>query len=334
MYGITAVTTRAACLVLAGAAALAHAQEKPADYPRKPVRIVVGIAPAGGLDLMSRLGGQKMNEAWNQSVIVDNRPGAGTMIGMEIVAQVPPDGYTLLGASETIMLNGVFQRAKYDVRKAFVPIVQLTTQPYMVILHPSVPAKSVKELIALAKAKPRTLNFGSQGHGTVGHIGLERFKLMTGADITHVPYKGASAAVIDLLGGNIQMTFATIATAGAHLRSGKLKAIAFTGPRRSSIYPDLPTVSESGVPGFELRNTYGYFAPAGTPMPIVRAINAVVSKGMNAPDTLKTHAEDGNEVPGPITPEELKVKHDREYSDLEKLIKTLNITLNTIPRRV
>jgi tripartite-type tricarboxylate transporter receptor subunit TctC len=315
-------------ILLSCAAALAPAQEKSSDYPRKSIRIVVGIAPAGGLDLMSRLGAQKMSEAWNQSVIVDNRPGAGTLIGMDIVAHAPPDGYTLLGASETIMLNGVFQRAKYDVRKAFVPIVQLTTQPYMLILHPSVPAKSVRELIALAKAKPRALNFGSQGHGTVGHIGLERFKLMTGAEITHVPYKGASAAVIDLLGGNIQMTFATIATAGAHLRSGKLKAIAFTGGRRSPIYPDLPTVSEAGVPGFELRNTYGYFAPAGTPWPIIRAINAVVSKGMNAPDTLKTLAADGNEVPAPIAPEELKVKLDREYAELEKLIKTLNITIN------
>ena len=166
---------------------LAQAQERPADYPRKPIRIVVGIAPAGGLDLMTRLAGQKITERWNQSVIVDNRPGGGTMIGMDIVAQAVPDGYTLLGASETILLNGVFQRAKYDIRNAFVPIVQMTTQPYMLLAHPSLPVNTVKELIALAKAKPRTLNFGSQGHGTVGHIGLERFKLVTGTEITHVP---------------------------------------------------------------------------------------------------------------------------------------------------
>ena len=317
-----------AAAVLACAAAYAAAQDKAGDYPRKPIRIVVGIAPAGGLDLMSRLGAQKMTERWNQTVIVDNRPGGGTVIGMDVVAHAVPDGYTLLGASETLMLNGVFKRAKYDVRKAFVPIVQLTTQPYALMLHPSVPVKTVKELIAHAKAKPRALNFGSQGHGTVGHIGLERFKLMTGVDITHVPYKGASAAVIDLLAGQIQMTFATFATAGAHVKSGKMKAIAFTGAKRSALYPELPTVSEAGVPGFELRNTYGYYAPAGTPRPIVRAINAVVSQGMNSPETVKMLAADGNEVMPPISVEDLKLKFDREYADLEKLIAALNITLN------
>ena len=305
-----------------------HAQDKAGDYPRKPIRIVVGIAPAGGLDLMSRLGAQKMNERWNQSVIVDNRPGGGTIIGMDVVAHAPADGYTLLGASETLMLNGVFNRAKYDVRKTFVPIVQLTTQPYALILHPSVPVKTVKELIAYAKAKPRSLNFGSQGHGTVGHIGLERFKLMTGADITHVPYKGASAALIDILAGQIQMTFSTIATSGAHMRSGKVRPIAFTGPKRSALYPDLPTVSEAGVPGFELHNTYGYYAPAATPRAILRAINQVVSQGMNSPETVKALAADGQEVVPPMSLEELKAKFDREYADLEKLIRTLNITLN------
>jgi tripartite-type tricarboxylate transporter receptor subunit TctC len=318
----------ALALVLAGLAAAAAAQEKGASYPRKPIRIVVGIAPAGGLDLMSRLGAQKMNERWNQSVIVDNRPGGGTVIGMDLVAHAPPDGYTLLGASETLMLNGVFNRAKYDVRKTFVPIVQLTTQPYALLVHPSVPAKSVKELIAYAKNKAGALNFGSQGHGTVGHIGLERFKLMAGVDITHVPYKGASVALIDLLAGQIQMTFATFTSTGPHIRSGKVRPLAFTGAGRSSLYPELPTVSEAGVPGFELHNTYGYYAPAATPPAIIRAINEVVSKGMNAPETVKALAIDGNEVVAPMTPEEAKAKFEREYAALEKLIRTLNITLN------
>ena len=277
---------------------------------------------------MSRLGAQKMNERWNQSVVVDNRPGGGTVIGMDVVAHAQPDGYTLLGASETLMLNGVFKRAKYDVRRTFVPIVQLTTQPYMMIVHPSVPVKSVKELIAHAKAKPGALNFGSQGHGTVGHIGLERFKLMSGAEMTHVPYKGASMALIDLLAGQIQMTFSTIATSGAHVRSGKLRPIAFTGARRSPLLPDVPTVSEAGVPGFDLRNTYGYYAPAGTPRAIINAINATVSKGMNAPETVKALAKDGNEVVAPATPEEAKAKFEREYAELEKLIGALKITIN------
>ena len=160
-----------ALFAAASVAFTSHAQDKAGDYPRKPIRIVVGIAPAGGLDLMSRLGAQKMNERWNQSVIVDNRPGGGTIIGMDVVAHAPADGYTLLGASETLMLNGVFNRAKYDVRKTFVPIVQLTTQPYALIVHPSVPVKTVKELIAYAKSKPRSLNFGSQGTARSGTSG-------------------------------------------------------------------------------------------------------------------------------------------------------------------
>ncbi|MDB5903727.1 MAG: hypothetical protein JWM26_2605 [Betaproteobacteria bacterium] len=305
-----------------------YAQEKPAGYPRKPIRVVVGIAPGSGLDLMSRLGAQKITERWNQSVIVDNRAGGGTVIAMDVVAQAPADGYTLLAASETLMLNGVFGRARYDVRKAFVPIVQLTTQPYALIVHPSVPAKSVKELIAYAKAKPGALNFGSQGHGTVGHIGLERFKLMAGVEITHVAYKGAAPALLDLLAGQVQMTFSTLVTSGAHIRSGRVRALAYTGARRSSLYPDLPTVSEAGVPGFEMHNTYGYFAPAGTSRAIVRAINAVVTQGMNTPETAKMLALDGNEIVPAMTPEELKVKFDRDYADLEKLIRAMNITIN------
>ena len=317
----------AALALLACAATAASPQEKPGYYPKKPIRIVVGIAPGGGLDTMSRLGAQKLSERWNQPVVVDNRPGGGTVIGMDVVAQAQPDGYTLLGASETLMLNGVFKRAKYDVRKTFVPIVQLTTQPYALIVHPSLPVKSVKELIAYARAKPGALNFGSQGHGTVGHIGLERFKLMTGVDITHVPYKGAAPALVDLLAGQIQMTFATIATSGAHIKTGRLRPIAYTGVRRTPLFPDLPTVAEAGVPGFELHNTYGYYAPARTPPGIIRAINLVVSQGMNAPETVKMLAADGNEVVPPMMPEELQAKFDREYAELEKLIRTLNITI-------
>jgi tripartite-type tricarboxylate transporter receptor subunit TctC len=318
----------ATLVVLACAAAPAHALEKPGDYPKRPIRIVIGIAPAGGLDLMSRLGAQKLSERWNQPVIVDNRPGGGTVIAMDLVVQAPPDGYTLLGASETLMLNGVLQRAKYDVREAFVPIVQLSTQPYALIVHPSVPAKSVKELIALAKSKPGALNYGSQGTGTTGHIGMERMKLMAGIDITHVPYKGAAPALIDLLAGQIQVQFSTTATSGAHVKSGRARALAITGLRRSPVYPDLPTVSEAGVPGFELHNSYGYFAPAATPRAIIRAINAVVSQGMNAPDTVKALAMDGSEAVPPVLPEEFKAKFEREYAELEKVIKTLNITLN------
>jgi len=328
LNGITGYLRRGALTVTACAATAALAQEKPPDYPKKPVRIVVGIAPAGGLDLMTRLGAQKLGERLNQTFIVDNRPGGGTVIAMDLVAQAPPDGYTLLAASETLMLNGVMKRAPYDVRKAFVPIVQLTTQPYVLIVNPTVPVRSVKDLIAYAKSRPATLNYGSQGTGTTGHIGMERFKYMAGIDIVHVPYKGAAPALMDLLAGQIQVTFSSVATIGPYMKTGKARALAITSPGRSPVHPDLPTVSEAGVPGFALHNTYSYYAPAGTPRGIIRTINTIVSEAMNAPEVVKTLGADGTEVVKRATPEEFKVKFDREYLELEKLINSVKITIN------
>ena len=322
----TTIRAVACALTLVGAAAAA--QERPPGYPSKPIRVVIGIAAGGGLDTMTRLGAQKLAERWGQSVIVDNRPGGGTVLGMDLVAHAQPDGYTLLGASDTLMLNGVFKRAAYDVRKTFVPIVQLTTQPYLMIVNPAVPARSVKDLVALAKAKPGAMSYGSQGVGTTGHIGWERFKLMTGTDIVHVPYKGAAPAVIDTMSGQIQMTFSNIVTSGAHVRSGKLRGLAITGPRRGQVFPDMPTVSESGVPGFELANSYSYFAPAGTPPAIIRAINTVVTQGMHSPDTVKHLAADGSEPVAPATPEEFRAKFAREYAGLEKTVRAAKITIN------
>jgi tripartite-type tricarboxylate transporter receptor subunit TctC len=312
---------------LACVAAAAWAQEKPGDYPRKPVRIVIGIAPGGGLDTMTRLGAQKLTERWGKSVVVDNRPGGGTVVGMDIVAHAPPDGYTLLGASDTLMLNGVFKRAAYDVRKVFIPIVQLTTQPYVLLVNPSVPAKSVQELIALAKSKPGALSYGSQGLGTTGHIGWERFKLMTGVDILHVPYKGAAPAVIDLLGGQINMTFSNIVTSGVHMKSGRLRGLAITSPRRGRVFPEMPTVSEAGVPGFELANSYGYFAPAGTPQGIIREINAIVSQSMNSPETVRLLAADGSEPLPPSTPEAFRDRFHKQYAELAKVVASANIRI-------
>jgi tripartite-type tricarboxylate transporter receptor subunit TctC len=310
------------------ACTVAAAQDKPAGYPNKPIRIVIGIAPGGGLDTMTRLGAQKLSERWGQPVIVDNRPGGGTVVAMDVVVRAPADGYTLLGASDTLMMNGVLKRAEYDVRGAFIPIVQLTTQPYMLVVNPSLPVKSVKELIAYAKSKPGTLNYGSQGLGTTGHIGWERFRFMAGVDIVHVPYKGAAPAVIDVISGQIQMTFSNAVTSGAHVRSGKLRGLAITGARRGQVFPEMPTVAESGVPGFELSNSYGYFAPAGTSPAIVRVVNTVVAQAMNSPDTVKLLAADGSEPIPPTSPGEFKAKFAREYAELEKLVRAANIKIN------
>jgi tripartite-type tricarboxylate transporter receptor subunit TctC len=326
-HKFSACVPGAALVVFACIGAAAHAQEKPADYPKRPIRIVVGIAPGGGLDLITRVGAQKLSERWNQSAIVDNRPGGGTLVGMDIVAQAPADGYTLLGASETLILNGVLGRAAYDVRKVFTPIVQICSQSYAMVVTPSLPVRSVKELIVYAQSKPGSLSYGSQGLGTTGHLSMEDFKSMAGVDMVHVPYKGSAPAMIDILSAQIHLMFASTVSSTQHIKTGKLRIIAVSGARRTQAFPDVPTVAESGVPGFEWNNSYSLFAPAGTPQTIVRAINAVVKQGINTPETVKYLAADGAEPAAPATPEEFKAKFATEYDRFEKLIKAANIQI-------
>lgn len=304
-----------------------HAQQRSIEYPTRPIRVIVGIAPGGGLDTMTRVAATRMSERFGQTAVVDNRPGGGTVLGTDLVQQATPDGHTLLCASETLMLNGILKRTRYDVRTAFVPIVRLTTQPYILVVNPSVPITSVKELIAYAKARPGALTYGTPGIGTTIHIGWERLNAMAGINMLHVPYKGGAPAVIDAMSGQIHLVITTTITAGAHIKNGKLKAIAVTGPKRVQVYPDVPTVSESGLAGYELTNSYGFFAPAGTPMPIVRKINTTVIEAMHAPETRKVLAGDGAEAAPPATPEEFKAKFARDYEVLEKTIAAANIRL-------
>jgi tripartite-type tricarboxylate transporter receptor subunit TctC len=318
---------RAAGFSLIAALALpacAAAAEQAGDYPTKPIRVIVGITPGGGLDAMTRVGAQKLSERWNQSVIVDNRPGGGTLVAMDLVARAAPDGYTLLAASDTFILNGVLKRVSYDVRKTFVPIVQLTSQPYMMVMTPSLPIRTVKELVAYARARPGVLSYGSQGLGTMGHIGMERFDVMTGISMVHVPYKGAGPAMIDVMSGGIQLMFASTVSSTPHIKSGKLKALGVTGARRLQGFPELPAVSES-VPGFELYNSYSYYAPAGTPRGIVSAINSIIAQGMNTPEMAKYLAVDGSEAVPPATPEAFRARVDREYAEMEKVIRVSKI---------
>src|SRR5258706_7577341 len=318
----------AVLVIFACIASAANTQEKPADYPKRPIRIVVGIAPGGGLDMITRVGAQKLSERWNQSAIVDNRPGGGTLVGMDIVAQAPADGYTLLGASETLILNGVLGRAAYDVRKAFTPIVQICSQSYAMVVTPSLPVRTVKELIVYAQAKPGSLSYGSQGLGTTGHLAMEYFKSMTGVDMVHVPYKGSAPAIIDILSAQIHLMFASTISSTQHIKTGKLRIIAVSGARRTQALPDVPTVAEAGVPGFEWSNSYGLVAPAGTPHTIVKLINAVVKQGVNTPETVKYLVADGAEPAAPATPEEFKAKFATDYARYEKLMKTANIRIN------
>jgi len=306
-----------------------HAQQKPADFPIRPIRIIAPIAPGGGLDTVTRIGAQVLTEAWGQMAIVDNRPGGGTIIAMDLAAKANPDGYTLFSGTNTMMLLGATKRVKYDIRKAFDPIVLMTTQWYVLVLNPSLPIRNVKELVAFSKAQPNALSYGSPGIGTNGHLSMEWFKLLSGASMVHVPYKGAGPAMLDIIGGQIQLMFTSTVSAAAHMKSGRLRAIAITSPKRHRTLPDLPTVAESGLAGYKQSNNYGLYAPAGTPRQIVLAMNQAVSTGLRTPDAIKRLAAEGTEPAERMTPDEYRQMIADEYIQLEQLLRKLDLKLQS-----
>jgi tripartite-type tricarboxylate transporter receptor subunit TctC len=261
---------------------LAHAQ----NYPNKSIRLIVPFPPGGPADILSRAIGQKLTDSWSQQVVVDNRAGAGGAIGSELAAKAAPDGYTLLmGFVGTHAINpSLYSKLPYDNVKSFEPVSLVATATIILVLHPSLPAKSVKELIALAKSKPGELTFGSPGNGTPQHLAGELFSTMAGVKMTHVPFKGAVPAISDLLGGRISLVFSSAPPALPHVATGKLRALAVTSGKRSSVAPDLPTVAESGLPAFEVINWYGVLVPARTPKAVVDKLNAEIAKIMKMPD--------------------------------------------------
>jgi tripartite-type tricarboxylate transporter receptor subunit TctC len=288
--------------------------------------MIAGVAPGGGLDTICRTAAQMLTDRLGQTFIVDNRPGGGTVLAMDMAAQATPDGYTLLCATDTTYIVGASKRVKYDVRKAYAPIAQMTTQSYMVMMTPALPVKSVKDLVVYSKAKPGALSYGSSGIGTTSHLGLERFDLMAGTKMVHVPYKGAAPAMLDILAGQIQLVLASTISATPHIKSGRLRSLATTGVKRIPAYPDLPTVAET-LPGFKVMNSYNLFAPAGTPRAILLAINETVGPGMHAPEMAKRLAADGSEPAERRTPDEFRAWIAGEYGEVEKLIKALNLKL-------
>ncbi|MEO8442424.1 MAG: tripartite tricarboxylate transporter substrate-binding protein, partial [Betaproteobacteria bacterium] len=241
-----------------------------------------------------------------------------TVISVELGAQAPADGYTILSATDTLMLVGALKRVNFDVRKVFEPIVVMTTQPYILVVEPALPAKSVKELIAYSKTK--TLSYGSSGIGTMVHLGMERLAALSGAGFAHVPYKGTAPALIGVMSGEINMVPASAISATAAMKTGKVRALAVMGLKRVPAYPDLPTVEESGFPGFKIINSYNLFAPAGTPRPIILAINRVVTAGMNSPAMVQKLAAEGSEPGERMTPDEFKAQFAREYTEVEKQV--------------
>lgn len=310
-------------------ATVAAAQEKPAarpgGYPTKPVRVLVGSPAGSGSDLMMRSVAQKLTERWGQSIIVDNRPGAAGAISLQLAVRATPDGYTLATLSAQNVTAMLLGTVTTNIPKDLTPVVLMITQPYIMVATPSLPAGSVKELIALAKAKP--LVYASSGTGSVVHLGMELFKFMAGVEMTHIPYKGSGLSMIDVMSGRVQLAITNTLTATPLVRSGKLKGLAITSPQRVQAMPDLPTVAESGVPGYELRSWYGLLAPNATPASLVAALNREVSQTMNAPEMKEKLAADGAEAAAPNTPEQFRKVIAGEIVKWGRLIKKLAIKI-------
>ncbi len=277
--------------------AMAGSSQALAAFPDKPIRLVIPFPPGGGTDLVGRALAEGMSKDLGQQIIVDNRSGAGTVIGTEHVATRPPDGYTILFISLPFATNpSLLKSLPYDTTKAFAPVVLIGRYPNVVVVPPERPYKTMQEFIAYAKANPGKLNYGSFGNGTSTHLGAEMLKVLAKIEMTHVPYKGGGPAIIDLLGGRLDVIFATAGSAGSHVRSGKLRAIAVTSATRSPAYPQLPTIAEAGVPGYEAIAWYGVMAPAGTPSEIIARLNASVTLAAQAENFRTRSAEDGLEI--------------------------------------
>lgn len=294
-------------------------------YPVRPVRLIVPF-PAGGVnDIIARIVAQKMTESLGQQVIVDNRPGAGGNIGTDLVAKSAADGYTLLsGGMGSLVMNPIIAKVPYDTLRDFSPVILMATAPNVLVVHPSLPASNVKELIALAKARPGQLNYSSGGVGSTPHLSGALFAAMSKTNIVHVPYKGTAPATTDLLAGNVQLSFLGIPPAFPHIKDGKLRPLAVTGTARTPALPGVPTVAESGLPGYEVSPWYGVLAPAGTPSTVVAKLNGEISRIMRAADMrgkLAVHGAD----PATSTPEEYMAQIKVDFAKWARVIKDAGI---------
>lgn len=319
----------AACILTVVALAFAVPHAVAQAYPAKPVRIVVPFAAGGGTDLVARTVGAKLGQNLGQTFVVDNRAGASGAIGTELAAKSAPDGYTLLmGSSGPISINPALNpKLPYDPLRDLTPVALITTLPYLTVVHPSLPVRSIKELIALAKARPGELNYASPGSGSSTHLATELFKSMARVRIVHVPYKGVAPAATDLVSGQVQMLTGDLNTLMPHVSSGKMRAIAVTGARRSALLPDMPTIAEAGVPGYEASGWFGFLAPAATPPDIVRRLNGAIVNALQSDDLRKRLAALGGEVAGG-TPEQFGEHLRRELDKWGRVIRTLGLKPN------
>ena len=297
-----------ACAIVGSTATTAaFAADSAAGYPNKPIRILVGQSPGGATDLVARALAHKLSESLAQTIVVDNRSGAAGSIAAALVAKSAPDGYTALIVPSSYTINpSLYRQLPFNPAKDLAPVTLIASAPYILMVHPSLPARTVQELIALAKARPKDLVYGSGGVGSSGHLAVELFCTMAGIQLTHVPYKGAGPALVDLLGGQLQLIFASVVSGLPYTRNGKLRALAITATKRLAVAPELPTIAESGVPGYEFSSWFGMLLPAGTPPAIVAKLQAETAKALKQPDLSERLAREGSE-PVASTPQQFAV---------------------------
>lgn len=315
----------AALIAVLATAPTVHAQ----TYPAKPVRIIIAQAPGSTTDVVSRLLGQKLQEYTGQGFVIDARPGAGGSIGTEVAAKAPADGYTLImGNNSTHGANpALYSKLGYDAVRDFAPITLVASTPYVLVVHPSLPVTTVKQLIALAKSRPGQINYASAGNGSTHHLSGELLKTMGGIDMVHIPYKGTTPAITALIGGEATMMFATATGIVPHVKSGKVKALAVTTAKRAPALPDTPTVAEAALPGFEIISWFGLLAPAGTPAPILQRLNTETVKALATPEVRTGLANQGLDVAS-STPEVFADYVRSEIAKFTKLAKAANIRMD------
>ncbi len=301
---------------------MAHAVDA---YPTKPVRVLVGTPPGSGSDVMMRIAAVRLGEKWNRSVVIDNRAGALGAIAIDIAAQAAPDGYTLLALSAQNVAGMVSRPGSTDLTKTFTPAVRMVTLPYLLVVTPTLPVNNVKEWIALAKAKP--LVYASSGAGSVVHLAMEMLHGMTGVRMTHIPYKGSGQSMVDVMGGRVHTSLTNALTAVPLVRNGKLRALAITTAKRAAAFPDLPSIAESGVPGYDIGSWNGIFAPQGTPSAVIQIINRDVTAAINTPEMRDKIAADAAEIASPNTPKDFGALLTREIAMWEKFVRTSGIRI-------